>query len=140
MLGQQFDQLYVIRVDAFGTHQFAGVGVDRILLPHELEKQAVAHADSAQLVGRVHQKMCHEVVEGMAADEADEAHLLLSEHEVLDVELPFGEFTFVEALVTEPCSAVRALDMLSRVALNSAEHELDPLVQVLPVVCEKSFE
>jgi hypothetical protein len=34
-----------------------------VLLPHELEQQAVAHADSAQLVGSVHQKMCHEVVE-----------------------------------------------------------------------------
>jgi hypothetical protein len=76
----------------------------------------------------------------MALDEANEAHVVLSEHEVLDVELFFGEFTFVEALVTEQYFAVLALDMLSRVALNSTEHELDPLVQVPPVVFEIPFE
>ncbi len=62
-LGQQFDQLYVILVDEFGTHQFGGVGVDRVPLPHKLEQRTVAHTDSAQLVGRVHQKMCYKVVE-----------------------------------------------------------------------------
>ena len=65
---------------------------------------------------------------------------MLSEHEVLDVELSFGEFTFVNTLVTEPCFAVRALGMLSRVALNSTEHELDPLVQVPRVGCELLLE
>ena len=65
---------------------------------------------------------------------------MLSEPEVLDVELSFSEFTFVNTLVTELCFAVSALDMLSRVTLNSTEHKLDPLVQVPRVGCELLLE
>ena len=75
--------------------------------------------------------MCHEVVECKALDEANEAHVVLSEHLEVDVELAVGEFAFGRTLVTDQFFAVRALGMLSRAALSSAEHELDPLVQVL---------
>ena len=141
VLVQQFDQLYVIRADASGTHQFAGVGVDRVLLPHELEQQAVAHADSVQLLVRVHQKMCHEVMKRFADVEANEAQVFQSDHEVSDVEVFQREFSVGDALMTEQYFAVFALDVLSCVAFNPAEHELDPLVyHEMPARSEIPFE